>query len=95
MHKFQSDIKKLRRASEASLTRSRSPARTENIEKEVMAERVAHDLVRTESLRSCRKEAAGRLSRWALPEQGAHDWSKRSQGTIETGGRRQYTGTHA
>ncbi|AEH83881.1 hypothetical protein SM11_pD1049 (plasmid) [Sinorhizobium meliloti SM11] len=50
MHKFQSDIKKLRRASEASLTRSRSPARTENIEKEVMAERVAHDLVRTESL---------------------------------------------
>lgn len=30
-----------------------------------------------------------------LPQQGAHDWSKRSQGTIETRGRRQYTGTHA
>lgn len=45
VHKFQSDIKKLRRASEASLTRSRSLARTENIENEVMAERVASDLV--------------------------------------------------
>lgn len=77
-----------------SLAHSRSLARTENIEKEVMQ---SGWLPTSLELRACEVAEGGgwKAEPLGLPQQGAHDWSKRSQGTIETRGRRQYTGTHA